>query len=45
MVNMNMMDYFLKLYIENLDHTVKGYKDVLVDRFEVEELVLKHLNK
>jgi len=45
MANMNMMDYFLKLYIENLDHMVKGYMDVLVDRLEVEELALKNLDK
>lgn len=37
MVNMNMMGYFLKLYIENWDHMVKGYREVSVDRFEVEE--------
>lgn len=37
MVNMNMMGYFLKLYIENLDHMVKGYREVSVDRFEAEE--------
>lgn len=41
MVNMNMMGYFPKLYIENSDHTAKGHKEVSVDRFEVEELVLK----
>jgi len=41
MVNMNMMGYFQKLYIENLDHTVKGHMGVLVDHFEVEVLALE----
>lgn len=45
MVNMNMMGYFPMQYIENLDHMVKGHREVLVDRFEVEELALKNLNK
>jgi len=45
MVNMNMMGYFPMQYIENLDHMVKGHREVLVDRFVVEELALKNLNK
>jgi hypothetical protein len=44
MVNMNMMGYFPMQYIENLDHTVKGHREVLVDRFEVEELAFASYN-
>jgi hypothetical protein len=44
MVNMNMMDYSQKQYIENLDHTVKGHMGVLADHFEVEVLALKNLD-
>jgi len=44
MVSMNMMGYFQKLYIENLDHMVKEHMGVLEDHFEVEVLVLKKCN-